>query len=122
MKDIQSWDIESLQLAPPVQSTQIPHRVKSSKTKFLRGPIDWPWLAAASRLPGKTLHVAAAIHFLNGFQQTGTVKLSPSVLRELGVKRHAAYRAVEALEKAGLISTIRKRGCSPIVTLCEPGI
>jgi hypothetical protein len=120
MHDIQSWDIESLQLTPSVQSTQVAYKAKSAKGKFLRGPIDWPWLTAAARLPGSALHVAVAIHFLNGFQQTGTVKLSPSVLRELGLKRHAGYRAVEALEEAGLISAIRRKGCSPIITVLDP--
>jgi hypothetical protein len=122
MQDIQSWDIESLQLAPSVQSPRVAYKAKSPKSKFLRGPIGWSWLTAAANLPGSALHVALAIHFLNGFNQTGTVKLSPSVLRDLGVKRHSGYRAIHVLEEAGLISTIRKRGCSPIITLCERGM
>ena len=121
MQDIQSCDIGSLQLAPPVQVIQIAS-TKRSKNKFLRGPVDWSWLTAAASLPGRALHIALAIQFQNGFKQTGTVKLSPTVWRELGLKRHTVYRAVDVLEEAGLISTIRKRGCSPTITLCESGI
>lgn len=120
MQDIQSCDIGSLQLAPSVHVIPIALRANPSKNKFLRGPVDWPWLSTAARLPGCALHVAIAIHFLNGFKQTGTVKLSPSVCRELGLKRHTVYRAIDELKEAGLISVIRRKGCSPIVTLCDP--
>jgi hypothetical protein len=46
------------------------------------------------------------------------VKLSPSVCRELGLKRHAVYRGIHELEEAGLVTVVRKRGCGPIITLC----
>jgi DNA-binding transcriptional MocR family regulator len=61
-----------------------------------------------------------AIHFQNGFELTGTVKLKPSVWRQLGLKRHTVYRAVDELEAAGLITAIRKKGCSATITLCQP--
>jgi hypothetical protein len=122
MQDIQNPDIESLLLAPPQHVIRIVSRVSKSKNKFLRGPIDWPGLTAAARLPGSALHVAVAIHFQNGFEQTGTVKLSPSVLRELGLQRHTVYRAVDELEDAGLVTVVRKRGCSPVITLCDPNV
>jgi hypothetical protein len=120
MQDTKNSDIESLLLAPPEYAIRIESRANKSKNKFLRGPIDWFWLTAAARLPGSALHIAVAIHFLNGFEQTGTVKLKPSVWRQLGLKRHTVYRAVDELEAAGLISAERKKGCSPMITLCQP--
>lgn len=120
MQDTQNPDIESLLLAPPQHMPQIVSQSKKSKNKFLRGPINWSWLKAAARLPGSALHVAVAIHFQNGFEQTGMVKLSPTVWRDLGLKRHTVYRAIDELEDAGLVSVERKRGCGPIITLCEP--
>lgn len=119
MLNVQNPDIDSLLLAPPEHVIRLVSQSNKSKNKFLRGPIDWPWLTTAARLPGSALHVAMAIHFLNGFHQTGTVKLSPSVLRELGLKRHAGYRALAELENAGLVSVVRKKGCSPTISLCE---
>ena len=122
MQDTQNPDIESLLLAPPEHMIRIVSRANKSKNKFLRGPIDWPWLTAAARLPGSALHVALAIHFQNGFEQTGKVKLSPSVWRELGLKRHTVYRAVDELEEAGLVTVVRKQGCSPTITICHPDL
>jgi hypothetical protein len=112
MQDIQNSDIESLLLAPPEHAIRIVSRANKSKNKFLRGPIDWLWLTAAARLPGSALHIAVAIHFLNGFEQTGTVKLKPSVWRQLGLKRDTVYRAVDELEEAGLRLGRRQQACS----------
>lgn len=87
--------------------------------KFLRGPIPWSWLSRAGRLPGKALHVAVAIRFLDGFEQTGAVDLSPARLRELGVSRTAGYRALDALEGAQLVRADRHRGKAPRVMIIE---
>jgi hypothetical protein len=88
--------------------------------KFLKGPVDWKWLSAAARLPGRALHVALAIAYLDGFEEAGTVKLKPSVCTELGINRHAAYRALDHLEEAGLIKVQRKKGSAPVVTILFP--
>jgi hypothetical protein len=61
-------------------------------------------------LPGRALHLAIAISYLNGFDESGTVKLRPRVSRELGMDRHAAYRALRQLENTGLLSVVRARG------------
>jgi hypothetical protein len=89
----------------------------SHSGKFLKGPVDWNWLSAAARLPGRALHVALAVAHLDGFEEAGTVKLKPSVCTELGIKRHAAYRALDHLEEAGLVKVERKRGAAPVVTI-----
>jgi DNA-binding GntR family transcriptional regulator len=47
------------------------------------------------------------------------VVCSYRVLDEWGVKRHAAYRALKALEREGLIQVIRGPGRSPRVTLLQ---
>jgi hypothetical protein len=89
---------------------------------FLKGPVDWNWLAAAARLPGRALHVAIAIAYQDGFEETGKVKLKPSVCAELGIERHSAYRALKQLEKAGLVKVVRKQGAAPIVTVRSPNV
>jgi len=56
--------------------------------------------------------------------KTNQVKLSGTLLRELGMNRHAGYRALEWLEEANLIEVERHPGRSPVVTLLnneEPG-
>ena len=88
---------------------------------FLKGPIPWPWLSAAARLPGRALHVAVAIRLFVGMKKTSRIALSVSWLAELGLSRHAAYRGLIALESRGLVSVDRHRGRKPVVTVIEIG-
>ena len=87
---------------------------------FVKGPIDWSWLAAAARLPGKALHVAMTLRLLAGMQNAGSVALSSARLQDAGVDRHAAYRALRHLEQAGLVAVVRRRGRQPRVTILDP--
>jgi len=93
---------------------------KRQSGKFLRGPVGWEWLSAAGRLPGRALHVAVAIAFLDGFENTGTVKLRPRVCRELGLDRHASGRGLSQLENARLVKAEHRRGAAPVVTILTP--
>ena len=96
-----------------------PPRHKPGK-KFLKGPIPWEWLTRAAEQPGKTLHVAIALWFLEGITRTRTLPLSGKVLTALGVNRHSGYRALASLENAGLVSVVRHAGRSPVVTILDP--
>lgn len=96
-------------------NTKTPGRLM--KGHFVRGPIPWDWIQRAANLRGRALDVGIALWYMDGFERTGTVKSQPSVIRELGVDRHAEYRALRALEKAGLVSVQRKRGAAPVVTI-----
>jgi hypothetical protein len=98
-------------------NTKPPHHKPGEK--FLKGPIPWNWLALAAKQPGRALHVGIALSFLAGLKRTGTVALSGRVLCELGLDRHAGYRGLAALEKAGLVSVVRHPGRLPVVTLRE---
>ena len=85
--------------------------------RFLRGPIPWPWLEVAGRLPGKALHVAIVLWLLAGIKHGRPVKWEPATAATLGVRRHAAYRGLAALERAGLVEVDRHRGRCPVVTI-----
>jgi len=116
-----SFDLDKLALnRKPCQPTNAttPPRHKPG-VKFLKGPIPWDWLCCASALPGKALHVATALWHLAGLKNNRTVPLSGSIIRELGIERHASYRGLKQLEKAGLVSVVRHAGRNPIVTLLE---
>jgi len=119
MTDIARLAINSKELLSGTKD--LPTGVKMMERKivgrFLRGPIPWTWLVEAAKLPGRTLHLGIALWHLEGFQQTGTVKLKPSLCRELGMDRHASYRALRELERAGLILVVRKPGAAAMVTL-----
>ncbi len=86
---------------------------------FLRGPVPWPWLERAARLPGKALQVALALRYRAGIERAETITLSPGLLAGMGVDRFAKARALGALEVAGLIAVERRPGRSPTVTIID---
>lgn len=81
----------------------------------LWGPISLNWLLRAAKLPGKTLAVAIALLFLRG--RSGFAQVSPraKLISRFGLSRQTAYRALQHLEIAGLISADRRRGRAPRV-------
>lgn len=89
--------------------------------KFLKGPVPLNWLGRAAQLPGKSLHVGAALWFLKGLCRSNTITLSNGVLAVFGVDRHAKYRALNCLEQAGLIRCERHTGRSARVTILITG-
>lgn len=112
----------SIPLPEMLKSGSPPHPMSGTSGRgmlgaFIRGPIPLTWVQRAANLRGRALHVGMALWYLNGFEQTGIVKAKPSVMRELGVDRHAFYRALKALEKDNLVSVRRKRGAAPLVTI-----
>lgn len=97
-------------------------RAATSHTKpmgpfFVKGPMDWRWLCATGRVPGKALHVAVTLYLLMGLRKGTSVKLGRKHLSEIGVSRYAAYRALKAMERAGLVAVVRQRGSAPTVTI-----
>lgn len=87
--------------------------------RFIRGPIPLSWIARASGLPGRTLHVALCLWYLCGLTKSREVALGNQVLQMFCVDRHSKYRAVKALERAGLIRVTRARGALPRIAVLE---
>lgn len=85
---------------------------------FLRGPVPWPWLERAARLPGKgaVLRLSLILWREAGRQNRRTVKLSLRQL-PLNVSKQAARRALRSLEVAGLVSVRRLPGNGLNVTI-----
>ena len=78
--------------------------------QFLKGPIPWPAICVAARMPGQMLAVFLAIHHRTAVTGKSTVTLPKNLLAELGVSRDAKARALHALQKASLITVERVRG------------
>ena len=95
------------------------YKTIKNKKNFLEGPIPLIWFIKAAKLPGKALHVALALWYLAGLENSGEVYLSNRLINIFGVERHAGYRALKALEGAGLVSVQRHQGLSPRVTILE---
>jgi hypothetical protein len=99
--DLRSLSLKNKRTGKETQNQKLPRHKRGEK--FLKGPIPWIWLTRAAQQPGKALHVGIAIWFLAGVRRTRTVRLSNHNLITLGVERNGKYRALCALEKAGLV-------------------
>lgn len=84
---------------------------------FVRGPLPMEWFARAASLPGRALDVGLLVWFRVGCEKRDRVVLRPSVRELFRLNRHAQYRALQALEAAGLVEVSRKSGAAPTVTL-----
>jgi hypothetical protein len=76
--------------------------------RFLKGPIPWPWLQRASRLPGKALAVGLVLWFEAGCRKAGTISFRLSQAVAMEMHANTARRGLRALEVAKLV-TIRQR-------------
>jgi hypothetical protein len=86
---------------------------------FLKGPIPLSWLTPASCLPGKALAVGLALWFERGRKRYRSVTLTTPILARFGVNRKAAYRALQRLEEAALVTVARRAGKNPVVTILD---
>jgi hypothetical protein len=86
----------------------------------LYGPIPWAWWLPASRLPGKGPQVAAVCWLLAGWERSADFELALDGWGEFGLSRFSASRGLDALERAGLVSAVRRPGRSPVVSIRDP--
>ena len=89
------------------------------KRRPLYGPIPWSWWLPASRLPGKTLQVGAVCWLLAGWSRSAAFELALDDRTEFGLSRFSASRGLDTLERAGLVSTVRRPGRSAVVTILD---
>ena len=95
-------------------------RADGMVVRFIRGPLPQEWFSRACRLPGRCAHMALALWYRHGMEGSpvgGTTRLR----EDFGLSRHSAYRALELMEKTGLIKVERRIGCAPRVVLLEGG-
>jgi hypothetical protein len=125
--DLDRLRLPSTARMPPTQPAAAPPLTPKPKPKpkkimgeFLKGPIPLPWLTVASKLAGKgPLAVALAVWFEAGRRKSKEVRLTSTVLERFNVNRKAKYRALESLEKAGLVSVRREARRNPKVTILD---
>ena len=103
-------------LSDPSRARRADQALRRSR-HFIRGPLPLPWFERAAGQPGKAVAVALLIWFKAGMAGPGPFPLSAVLLARFGVGRKAAYRALTALEAAGLIRADRRRGRLPRVTI-----
>jgi hypothetical protein len=84
---------------------------------FLLEPEVVEWLKAAARPPGQSLHVALALVFAGSGYSYRPIALPNLPLLEMKLDRCAKYRALVELERAGLVTVVRRVGRAPLVTI-----
>ena len=104
--------------APMPRSSAVPIRRTEPFLQF--APLNW--LAAAARVRGTDfgLHVAVLLHYRHGLTKANPVFIPSRLLNEFGINRHAFYRALRALEIAGLVVAVRRNGKKPLITIVKP--
>ena len=108
-------NIESLRV-PETENSKKPSRRINGK--FLRGPVSKKWLNnAAQACTGSEFKVGITLWYLAGLNNNHTVRLSTKVLREFALSRQTGWRALESLEREGLVVVDRRLGRQPIVTI-----
>jgi hypothetical protein len=118
-----AFDPKQFASLQPIQLAQTtPYHVPSARKRrkeFLRGPIPLGWLHKAAQLRGKALAVGIALWFKAGVTKQFVVKASNTLWSKLGINRKSAYRALTALEHAGLVSVERHAGRAPVVKILD---
>jgi hypothetical protein len=112
------------QIKSRLSEQSIRRRMKQQESRqdgFIKGPLPLPWIIAATALPGRyPLAVAMMIWFRAGLEKTSIkLRLTRKMLERFGINRQAGYRALAALEDAGLVTVDRKSGRCPLVSIRE---
>src|SRR5262249_8894681 len=103
-----------------VSALDLPGSKPELKHRPLYGPVPWPWWFPGFKLPGKALQVAVVCWLLAGWERSAEFELKVDDWAEFGLPRFSAYRGLQALEGAGLVSVVRRSGQSPVVEILEP--
>lgn len=90
---------------------------KPRVTRFLRGPIPWDWIEAASKLPGRALEVGLCLWRSYGVTKELRIRLGSGDLHGMDIDRRAKSRALKALQTGGLVSMERAPGKLSVVTI-----
>ena len=90
-----------------------------SGDRFIKGPIPMEWMRAANTCGRRSVSVAIVIWFAAGLQRSNPVKLSQTVLAELGIPSRTAKRVLERMQSIGIVEVEFHRGRSPLVTILD---
>lgn len=93
-------------------------RANNMTVRYIGGPLPQDWFSRACKLPAKGANMAVALWYRHGMEGS-PVKVTTRLREEYGMSRKSARRALDLMEKAGLVKVERRNGCAPLVTLLE---
>jgi hypothetical protein len=88
-------------------------KIQKRREHFVRMP--WAWLERLDGASGQTYRVALCLLYLHWKGGGEPIKLANGMLRIDGVSRRTKWRALNDLERRGLITTERRPRQSPII-------
>lgn len=88
---------------------------KRLQGKFVKGPIPLKWVEQACMVGGQEARLAWVIWYRYGLNKGQDFPLSNTIVKSIGLTRHAKGKALKNLEAAGLIVVTCKRGKAPVI-------
>jgi hypothetical protein len=110
------WELQDCPTSLP-RRREPKARRSGQQGKFLKGPISWTWLRRAMRLPGKSLGIGLMLWRESGCVKDRTVRFCLARAAGEGIPTTTARRAIRELERAGLVTILRKPGRGLEVTI-----
>ena len=121
-QSISDWQIDAVRKFTDTGNPTRQRAKRPAKDLYV-GRVPLPWLRQAIRAGKtgaksiKTTETALALWFRSGCAKSKTVRLSKRDRQWFCLNRHSYYRALDALEREGLVRTCRQRGRRTEVTL-----
>jgi hypothetical protein len=110
------FDLETFLLPDSeVKLTRTPAKILKRREHFIRLPFGW--MERLSGASGQTYALALHLLYLHWKGHGAPVKLANGMLKIDGISRWSKYRALEDLERRGLITVARCLRKSPIIYL-----
>lgn len=110
------FDLESFLLPEPeVRPVRTAAKILKRREHFIRLPFGW--LEHLNGASGQVYALALHLLYLHWKGHGAPIKLANGMLKIDGVSRWSKYRALEDLERRGLITVERRPRKSPIIHL-----
>lgn len=119
MLDIEQYRLPDAYIDGLFKQSKTKNRTKRIKGKFIKGPLCLLWFSRAIGVSYGAGCLGLVLWFLVGMNKDGslTVSLPNRIVEATGITKDTKRRALQGLEKAGLIKVSGKSGASPIVTI-----
>jgi hypothetical protein len=113
------FDVENLRLdLATLPASSVPIKIQKRRQQFIRLPLWWlEKLGEAPLATGSTHQVAGHLIYLDWKNHGKPFKLPNGMLKYDGICRQSKWRALNDLERRGLITLERRQRKSPIIRL-----
>jgi hypothetical protein len=113
------FDLGSCRSNRPLVFSEVRKPTHPKYTTFLKGPISWNWIKAATRAGRNALFVGLNLCRYRDLRRKGEVQISLQKLGDGVLSRQAVRRILRQLEAVGLIRIKRVPGHLLAVTLLD---